>query len=290
MSMQLLSAGMSSTCGCPKSPPQVSMLAAAAYAIFALVGFLVFHFVAEGELSAIMTMSVIVQCLGVAFLCLQVLTRRSAAGISAGALRLDACAFALRLSSTTWLDGYLPGDASGDHVFQLIDFCSLAMVLWLLRQVLVVLRHTYQEDEDDFGVRRLVAACLCMAGLLHGDLNERPLFDTLWMASLFIGVVSVVPQLWLVTRTGGTMEALTGHWIAALTLSRILSGTFMWMVRNYITCSPWIEGVDHAIWAILGAHVVHVILLGDFLYHYVKAVLRRGLAEPLQLTCSEQWV
>jgi hypothetical protein len=289
--MLSLSAGMSSARGCAKSPSQASLLAATAYAVFALVGFLVFYFVAEGAFSVVMTMSIIVQCLGVAFLCLQVLTSRSVSGISAGSLILDACAFGFRLSSTTWLEGYLPVDASGDHVLQIVDFCSLAMVLWLLRQVFVVLRHTYQEDEDDFRVSKLLFACLGMAVLLHADADARPLFDTLWMASLFAGVVSVLPQLWLVTRTGGRMEALTGHSIAALTLSRVLSGSFMWAARHDITCSPWVEGYNHAIWAILGAHLLHIVLLGDFLYVYVKAVLTRGVAEPLQLlTRSEQWV
>jgi ER lumen protein retaining receptor len=288
--MSLLSASMQSTRWCAKSPPQVPLLAATAYAAFAFVGFLVFHFVAEGEFSAIMTISIIVQCLGVAFLCLQVLTSRSAAGISAGSLMLDACAFTFRLSSTTWLDGYLPVDASGDYVFQAVDVCSLAMVLWLLHQVLVVLRPTYQQDNDEFAVGKVLVACLCMAGLLHGDNNSSPLFDILWMASLFIGVLSVLPQLWLVSRAGGTMEALTGHWIAALTLSRVLSGYFMWVARNDITCSPWVEGYSHAIWAILCAHLLHIVLLADFLYCYARAVLRRGFAEPLQLTSSEEWV
>merc|ERR1719359_2479310 len=85
-----------------------------------------------------------VQCLGVVLLALQTMSSGSAAGISARALTLDALALCCRLSSTLWLNGYLPVDATGDHVFQIIDICSLCIIAWLLHEVLVVKRHTYQ--------------------------------------------------------------------------------------------------------------------------------------------------
>merc|ERR1719506_2037019 len=85
-----------------------------------------------------------IQCLALALLALQLISTGSAAGISARALTLDAIALCCRLSSTLWLNGYLPVDASGDHIFQAFDLCSLAILLWLLYQVLVVKRATYQ--------------------------------------------------------------------------------------------------------------------------------------------------
>merc|ERR1740127_59003 len=109
---------------------------------------MVFHTIAEGEFSSILTMSALVQCFGVALLCGQMITSRSATGISARALALDALAIIFRLSSTVWLDGYLPADASGDWMYQAVDICSLALVLWLLYQVVVVHGRTYQGAED----------------------------------------------------------------------------------------------------------------------------------------------
>merc|ERR1719352_1052043 len=79
-----------------------------------------------------------VQCLSVVLLGLQMVTTGSATGISAKALSLDALALCCRLSSTLWLNGYLPVDASGDYIYQIIDICSLCVVGWLLHQVLVV--------------------------------------------------------------------------------------------------------------------------------------------------------
>ena len=74
------------------------------------------------------------------------------------------------------------------------------------------------------------------------------------------------------------VQACTSHWIAMTAVSRVMSGVFRWHARLDGTCSPWVEGFSHAIWAILATHLVHLVLLGDVAYCYVKAVATRGLA------------
>jgi len=233
--------------------------------------------VADGAFSSILTMAVMIQCLGMSLLALQISLTGSAAGISAKGLTLDAIALCCRLSSTVWLNGYLPVDATGDYIFQVIDVSSLVIIGWLLYQVYVEKRHTYQEEEDSLPIAPMVVGSLVLAALFHGNMNGRPFFDTLWMAGLFLGAVAVLPQLWLVTRTGGKIETLTSHHIAAMAVSRALSGIFMWHARADITCVPWLFGFNHVVWAILGSHLLHLILLGDFGYYYVKAIMVSGL-------------
>merc|ERR1719424_2251361 len=89
-----------------------------------------------------------VQCLAFVLLALQTISTNSASGISGKALSLNALAICCRLSSTLWLNGYLPVDATGDHIYQIVDICSLCLSVWLLFQVLVVKRNTYQAEED----------------------------------------------------------------------------------------------------------------------------------------------
>merc|ERR1719247_3309711 len=112
-----------------------------------------------------------VQCLAVVLMALQMVSTGSASGISARALSLDALAICCRLSSTLWLNGYLPVDASGDHLFQAIDICSLAIIAWLLYQVLVVRRHSYQAEEDSLPILPMAVGALILAGVLHGNMN-----------------------------------------------------------------------------------------------------------------------
>lgn len=216
---------------------------------------------------------------------MQVLARSSVEGISAQAIKLDIAAVALRLSSTLWLNGYLPVDASGDFIYQGLDLCSLGMMVWLLHQMLVVHRRTYQEIEDTVNIAPMVLASLVLAAIFHSDMDDRPLFDTFWMAGLFTSVVAVIPQLWLIMKTGDKAEALVGHYIAALAVSRILSGLFMWEARFDITCNQWMmTGFSHGIVAILAAHLMHLLLVADFGFYYIKSLVHNGPALPVVMS------
>lgn len=181
------------------------------------------------------------------------------------------------------MNGYLPVDATGDWIFQACDIVSLLLVVWLLYYTFVEKKYSYDAQADSMSLIPIILGCFIAAFLLHADMNRRPLFDSLWMASLFLSVFSALPQLWLIYRTGGVIKACTGHFIAILALSRVLSGTFMWHARYDVTCEQWIDGFDHAIWAILGAHVLHLLLLTDFAFYYAKAVLQQGLNFQIEL-------
>merc|ERR1719262_1954207 len=113
-------------------------------------------------------MSALAQCLGVTMLCIQSLSSGSAAGISAKSLLLDAVAIAFRLSSTLWLDGYLPSDRSGDFVYQVFDVCSLLLLIFLLHRVLVKQYDSYQVVDDTISTGPIVLMCLALAAVLHG--------------------------------------------------------------------------------------------------------------------------
>lgn len=258
-----------------------------AYGLFFFGALGIYHFVANGEFSVIMTLGVLIHCLAFVLLSLKSMAEGSMSGISAKCLILEALALACRLSSTTWLNGYLPVDASGDFIYQAVEGASLGLVLWLLHRALVSHKHTYEADADSLPVLPMVAACFLLAAFLHADMNNRHLFDTLWMTGLFLNVVSVLPQLWFISQTGGVVQACTGHYIAMLAVSRALSGIFMWHARHDITCKPWVDGVNHAIWAILAAHVLHLVLLGDFGYYYVKALVQHGLNFKIELPCAD---
>merc|ERR1719482_1278416 len=110
-----------------------------------------------------------VQCLAVVLLGLQMISTGSASGISAKALVLDALALCCRLSSTLWLNGYLPVDASGDYIFQAFDVLSLSILAWLLYQVFMVKQHTYQADEDSLPLLPMISGALILAALLHAS-------------------------------------------------------------------------------------------------------------------------
>lgn len=263
-----------------KGPPTHVVIA---YTSFLLAMYAMYQSVAERESSAVLTVSVMFQCLALMLLALQSWTTNSAAGISAQSLIVEGLAIACRLSSTTRLEGYLPSDKTGDFFFQVVDLCSLAIVFWLVHRVLVVQKGTYQAEEDTLPAAPIVLVSLVLGIVLHADMDDNPVFDSLWMGGLFMGTFAVVPQLWLIARTKGAIAALTGHYVAAMAASRVASGIFMWAAQGDITCDQWIAGFNHAVWAIFAAHVLHLFLLADFTYHYSVALAKQGVAGRIVL-------
>jgi len=250
----------------------------AAYMFFLAGAAWLYHLVADGDaFSALFTIAEMLQCLAMLLLSAQVISTGKTEGISARAVGLEALGFCCRLSSTLWLNGYLPVDESGDWFYQGVDIVALAAASWLLYQILVVHKHTYQAEADTFPVAPLVAGCLVLAALFHANMNARPIFDALWLNSLLLGSISVLPQLWMIMHTGGKVGPLMSHNMMAMCLGRMLSGYFMWLAREDITADPWIEGINHAILTIMGAHLLHLLLLGDFAYYYFKALATQGL-------------
>jgi hypothetical protein len=256
------------------------------YIFFIGAAFVMYHHIAQGARSATATFAVMFQCLALALLLLQITSSRSAKGISAKSLMLEAAALLCRLSGTTWRHGYLPVDASGDWFYQLVDVASLGLALWLLREVLCTKRFTYEESDDVFPVCGVGLGCFVVGMLMHANNHDHALCDSTWMAGLLMSVLAVMPQYKLIIKSGGPVEALTSHYMAAMGVGRVFSGIFLWRARKHITCDFWIEDFNHAIIVILGAHLLHMVVLADFAYYYIKSVSTRGLRSRLILSES----
>merc|ERR1719498_1932421 len=78
----------------------------------------VYHFMADQAFSSVLTMSVFAQCLSYTLIGMQISSSRSVAGISGRTMMLQATMLCLRLTSTLFMDGYLPLDKTGDMVYQ----------------------------------------------------------------------------------------------------------------------------------------------------------------------------
>jgi len=157
-----------------------------------------------------------------------------------------------------------------------MDLCSLAMNGFLLYFVLVAKRDTYQEDDDDMSLGPVVIICIILGFLLHGDMDDNLIADSFWLAGLFVSVVEVLPQYWMIVKAGGQMHVLTAHYVAATAVGAVLSGLFMWHSRAWITCIPLVGEFQHTVYVILLAHIVHIFLLSDFFYYYVGMVMANG--------------
>jgi len=254
------------------------------YMAFLLAAGYVYHVIADEEFSSVLTLSAVFQCLAFSLLGLQIIGSDSVAGISGKSLLLDAFALVGRLIPTTSEVGYLPNDATGEWIYQAFDGLSLAMVLWILYRVFSVQRATYEAEEDAFPAVPLAGGSLVLAVVFHGNMDESPFYDTMWMCGVFASAISVLPQLWMMTHRRGKSAALTSHFVAVMALARVLSGAYMWHAYPEIEAEPLFGNVKYAGYAVIIAHAVHLLLLGDFAYYYAKNVAKSGLSADLDLS------
>jgi len=244
---------------------------------FVGIGAWTYHEIALKEFTAILTLSVFAQALSFLFLHMQISASRSVAGISGKTLIMHAVKLCCRLGTTLWLDGYLPTDKSGDWIYQVGDVMSLLLVLQILFSVFVAHKQSYQCDMDTLDLRNLIMVAVVLAIVIHPSLNAWTPFDVLWTIHLYVDALAMLPQLWVISKSGGQVKGCTAHYIGATLLSNILSGLFWFYATPELAEENKlnIAGV-----AINGAHLVQFLLLLDFGFFYGKACLRGHCCAP----------
>jgi len=89
---------------------------------------------------------------------------------------------------------------------------------------------------------------------------------------LFLDTITMLPQLWMLTKLGGQVESLTSHFVAALVVSRCLS--FAFWLYGYKELVPQAGGPNIAGYTIITAHSLQLLLCADFMYYYVKGMAK----------------
>jgi len=109
--------------------------------------------------------------------------------------------------------------------YQVVDVCSLLLVLHLLRCIYKTNVTTYDVQYDTMDAKNIAIACVALAVLVHPDLNDWATFDIAWTTSLYLDTVSMLPQL-LMSSKMGKVPSYTAHYIAATLVSRMFSAAF----------------------------------------------------------------
>jgi len=242
-----------------------------AWICFVALGGWIYNELAEKQFTSILTLSVFAQALAFSLLEKEIKGKRSVAGISGGTMVMHAVKLVCRISSTLLLDGYKPTDKSGDWIYQVGDILSLLLVFQILFHIYVSYKGSYQSNHDTFDVRNLIQVAFVLAMLVHPSLNAWTPFDVLWAAHLYIDAVAMVPQLWMISRAGGQMRGYNAHYIVATLLSSFLSGTFWFYAAPELGEN---DRMDMAGLAVIGAHLVQLMLILDVGFLYMKALLQ----------------
>ncbi|XP_068785338.1 ER lumen protein-retaining receptor 1 [Struthio camelus] len=191
--------------------------------------------------------------LALLILLLKVWRSRSCAGISGKSQALFALVF-----TTRYLDLLTNFISLYNTAMKVVYIaCSYATV-WLIYSKF---KATYDGNHDTFRVEFLLAPAALLAFLVNHDFTP---LEILWTFSIYLEAVAILPQLFLVSKTGEA-ETITSHYLFALGLYRALYlGNWLWRYHA--------EGFCDLIAVVAG--LVQTVLYCDFFYLYITKVLK----------------
>ncbi|KAH9834144.1 ER lumen protein retaining receptor-domain-containing protein [Rhodofomes roseus] len=180
-------------------------------------------------------------------------TTRSVRGLSFKTQALYVTVFVTR-----YLDLFYDYVSLYNSVMKTFFITSSCYVLYLMKKKY---RPTNDPSIDTFRVEYLLGPCV----LLSLIFNYRFTFaEILWSFSIFLESVAILPQLFMLQRTGEA-EAITTHYLAALGAYRAL------YIPNWIY-RYWME--DQVDPIAVTAGIVQTALYVDFFYVYFTKVLQ----------------
>ncbi|KAL2100968.1 hypothetical protein ACEWY4_002729 [Coilia grayii] len=178
---------------------------------------------------------------------------KSCAGISGKSQMLFALVFTAR-----YLDLFTSFISFYNTIMKVV-FLSLAYATVYL--IYVRFRSTYDSENDSFRVEFLLVPVAGLSFLENYAFNP---LEILWTFSIYLESVAILPQLFMITKTGEA-ESITTHYLFFLGLYRALYlANWVWRYHT--------EGFFDQIAVVSG--VVQTIFYCDFFYLYVTRVLR----------------
>lgn len=191
--------------------------------------------------------------LAIIILLLKIWKTRSCAGISGKSQILFAIVYTSRYLDlvTTFISAY--------NTFMKVVFIATSLATVFL--MYVKFKATYDHNHDTFRIEFLILPAFVLALLINHELS---FVEVLWTFSIYLESVAILPQLFLVSKTGEA-ESITSHYLFALGSYRGLY-LFNWVYRYYAE--------DHYDLIAIVAGLVQTVLYCDFFYLYITKVLK----------------
>ena len=131
------------------------------------------------------------------------------------------------------MPGYVPGDWSGDYLYQLIEASSLAMAMAAIAKMISGSKDDLS-TEDGCTSLVFIAVAAVAAYQVHPCMNYDFYPDAAWAFSVYLEVFAMLPQLLLLAKGRREVEATKGlsHFIACTFASKCSMVRFF--AKNYV--------------------------------------------------------
>ncbi|KAK9239356.1 ER lumen protein retaining receptor-domain-containing protein [Lipomyces kononenkoae] len=179
---------------------------------------------------------------------------RSCAGLSFKSQALYAVVFITRYIDLLW------GRYTSlyNTVMKLFFIGSSLSILYLMK---VKFRPTHDPNIDTFKIEYLLSGSFIMAILFT---HKYTIPEILWSFSIWLESVAILPQLFMLQRTGEA-ESLTTHYLFALGAYRALyipNWIYRWLAEGHVEPIAILAGI------------IQTVLYSDFFYIYYTKVMR----------------
>jgi len=231
--------------------------------------------VPDWGLSTIMTYGTFLTMVACAMVCLHISKTRDLRGISVKMFVMQCIASSVRLSSTCWLNGYIPSDSSGDILIQLLDMMVAVFCLYVIYMAKRSLKWTYVTEHDTFPYKTVIWIACLVGCVKHPSLHGRPLFDTTWNISMFMECLVIAPQMWVfVTKRSVVVPACCSHYLFFFFLNRCLNFYFWWYGHDQLANHGSPGSSVFAANMVLLSHFLSLLMVSEFAWHYLTSLLR----------------
>lgn len=181
-------------------------------------------------------------------------TFQSCSGISFKSQALYLMVYITRYIDLFWTFG----DSAYNTIFKLLFLASSGYTIYLMT---TAYKPTHDPNLDTFRVQYLLGGSLVLAIIFPYKYTPS---EILWAFSIWLESVAILPQLFLLQRTGEA-ETITTHYLFALGSYRALYIP-NWIYR-YFAESHW-DGIS------VLAGIVQTVLYSDFFWIYYTKVLK----------------
>merc|ERR1719487_2831593 len=213
--------------------------------------------------------STILETLGLLVLQYKIKAQGSVKGISGMTMAMYAIVFVSRqyllIPAQSWL--FIDGWA-----VEVLQLPSMLIAFNILYSIFKVHKDTYQEEFDVLNIKYIVPSCVALAMVLHPHFAQGEWHSFLWTSYLYLDVCSLLPQVVMMAKSGGKVEAPIAHFVAATALRWVIDLWF-WYFDFDLGPQGWYKGINLSGWLIVFFHIVSLCLVADFMYYYIKARL-----------------
>lgn len=195
----------------------------------------------------------IVHLVSIYLLLSKIISSKSVAGLSYKTQALYMLVYATRyldLLFRPWYSVY-------NTIFKFFYLGSSGYVLWLMSSKYKVTRSP--SSVDTFKVSYLIGFSAVFALIFNLKFT---VLELLWAFSIWLESVTILPQLFMIQRTGKA-ETMTTHYICALGIYRLLY-LVNWIYRAFTK--------DPSDWVSFAGGVIQTLLYSDFFYVYYSKV------------------